>query len=100
MQEVWCNSVNISGGGMALSTQVPLLPGESVRVQLTLPDHTVPFFAESTICWSKTGHLGVRFVSISDEQKSELQVWLSQKLEETLPEFVAEQFRKEERGSN
>ncbi|MGA7473228.1 MAG: EAL domain-containing protein, partial [Candidatus Sulfotelmatobacter sp.] len=54
MQEVWCNSVNISGGGMALSTQVPLLPGESVRVQFTLPDHTVPFFAESTICWSKT----------------------------------------------
>ncbi|MGB0033564.1 MAG: EAL domain-containing protein [Candidatus Sulfotelmatobacter sp.] len=100
IQEVWCNSVNISGGGMALSTQVPLLPGESVRVQFTLPDHTVPFFAESTICWSKTGRLGVRFVSISDEQKSELQVWLSQKLEETLPEFVAEQFRKEERGSN
>jgi diguanylate cyclase (GGDEF)-like protein/PAS domain S-box-containing protein len=100
MQEVWCNSVNISGGGMALSTQVPLLPGESVRVQFTLPDHTVPFFSESTVCWSKTGHLGVRFVSISDEQKSELQVWLSQKLEETLPEFVAEQFRKEERGSN
>jgi diguanylate cyclase (GGDEF)-like protein/PAS domain S-box-containing protein len=98
MQEVWCDSVNISGGGMALSTQVPLLPGESVRVQFTLPDHTVPFFAESTICWSKTGHLGVRFVSMSDEQKSELQVWLSQKLEETLPEFVAEQFRKEERS--
>jgi diguanylate cyclase (GGDEF)-like protein/PAS domain S-box-containing protein len=96
MQEVWCNSVDISGGGMALSTKAPLLPGESVRVQFTLPDHTVPFFAESTICWSKTGHLGVRFVSLSDEQKSELQVWLSQKLEETLPEFVAEQFRKAE----
>ena len=78
---------------MAFSTQVPLLPGESVRVQFTLPDHTVPFFAESTICWSKAGLLGVRFESISDEQKSELQVWLSQKLEETLPEFVAEQFR-------
>src|ERR1700683_1572902 len=93
MQEVWCNSVNISGGGMAFSTQVPFLPGESVRVQFTLPDHTAPFFAESTICWSKAGHLGVRFVSISDDQKSELQVWLSQKLEETLPEFVAEQFR-------
>jgi hypothetical protein len=70
---------------MALSTQVPLLPGESVRVQFTLPDHTAPFLAESTICWSKTGHLGVRFVSISDEHKSELQVWLSQKLEQTLP---------------
>ena len=84
---------------MALSTPVPLLPGESVRVQFTLPDHTVPFFAESTICWSKTGHLGVRFVSISDQRESELEVWLSQKLEEMLPEGVAGQFRKAELGS-
>ena len=81
---------------MALSTQVPVVLGESVRVQFTLPDHEAPFLAESTICWSKTGNFGIRFVSISDEQKSELQVWLSQKLEETLPEFVAEQFREAE----
>jgi diguanylate cyclase (GGDEF)-like protein/PAS domain S-box-containing protein len=96
MQEVWCNSVNVSGGGMALSTQVPFLPGENVCVQFTLPDHKVPLSAESTICWSKTGNMGVRFVSISDEQKSVLQVWLSEKLEETLPEGVAGQFRKAE----
>ena len=81
---------------MALGTQVPFLPGENVRVQFTLPDHEVPLSAESTICWSKTGNLGVRFVSISDEQKSVLQVWLSQKLEETLPEGVAGQFHKAE----
>ncbi|HEY4762983.1 MAG TPA: EAL domain-containing protein [Candidatus Sulfotelmatobacter sp.] len=98
-QEVWCNSVNISDGGMALSTPVPLRPGENVRVQFTLPDHTGPFFAESTICWSKTGHLGVRFLFISDQRESELQVWLSQKLEETLPQGVAGQFRKAELGS-
>ncbi len=100
MQEVRCFSLNISAGGMALSTQVPLLPGESVRVQFTLPDHTAHLLAESTICWSKTGNLGVRFVSISDEQKAELQAWLSQKLEERLPESVADQFRKAESGSN
>jgi ActR/RegA family two-component response regulator len=98
-QEVRCNSVNISGGGMALSTQVPLVPGENVRVQFTLPDHEAPVLAESTICWSKTGHLGVRFASISEEHKSELQTWLSQKLEQVLPEFVADQFRKVERDS-
>ena len=98
-QEIRCNSVNISGGGMALSTQVPLVPGENVRVQFTLPDHEAPVVAESTICWSKTGHLGVRFASISEEHKSELQTWLSQKLEQVLPEFVADQFRKAERGS-
>jgi ActR/RegA family two-component response regulator len=98
-QEIRCNSVDISVGGMALSTHVPLVPGENVRVQFTLPDHEAPILAESTICWSKTGHLGVRFESISDEHKSELQVWLSQKLEQVLPEFVANQFRKAEGGS-
>jgi hypothetical protein len=98
-QEVRCNSVNISGGGMALSTQVPLVPGESVRVQFTLPDHQAPLLADSTICWSKTGHLGVRFVSVSDDHNSELQAWLSEKLEQILPEFVVDKFRKAERGS-
>jgi PilZ domain len=84
---------------MALSTQVPLVPGENVRVRFTLPDHEAPMLAESTICWSKTDHLGVRFVSVSDHHKSELQAWLSQKLEQILPEFVADQFRKADRGS-
>lgn len=98
--EILCNSVNISGGGMALSTQVPMAPGENIRVQFTLPDHKAPVRAESTICWLKTGQLGVHFESISDEHKSELQTWLSQKLEQILPEFVAGQFRKAERSSN
>jgi hypothetical protein len=99
-QEIRCNSLNISGGGMALSTQVPLVPGENVRVQFTLPDHEAPILAESTICWLKTGHLGVRFVSLADNHNSELQAWLSQKLEQILPEFVADQFRKAERSFN
>lgn len=70
------NSVNISEGAMALSTLVPLVAAESAHVQFTL--RTVPFFAESTICRSKTGRLGVRLLSILDEHKCELQVWLSQ----------------------
>jgi hypothetical protein len=95
-EEVSCSSVNISGGGMALGIQVPLLPGESVRVQFTLPDHQAQFLAKATICWVKTGFIGVRFVSVSDEDNSQLQTWLSEKLEETLPEFVAKQFRNAE----
>jgi hypothetical protein len=92
--EVRCNSVNVSEGGMALSTFIPLSPGEKVHVQFTLPGHEVPCLAESTICWGKTGHLGVRFVSLSQEHKSGLQEWLARKLEEMLPEFVAGQFQK------
>jgi diguanylate cyclase (GGDEF)-like protein/PAS domain S-box-containing protein len=95
-EEVCCTSVNISGGGMAVSAEVLFLPGEKVQVQFTLPEHEAPFLAQSAICWSKTGHFGIRFLSVSDENKSQLQTWLSEKLEETLPEFVAKQFRKGE----
>jgi PilZ domain len=96
MPEVRCNTVNISEGGVALSTFVPLSLGEDVQVRFTLPSHKEPFLAESKICWLKTGHLGVRFVSFSQGHKSELQGWLSRKLEETLPELVGGKFRKAE----
>ena len=92
--EVRCYSVNISEGGMAVSTFVPLSPGEEVQVQFTLPGHRGPFLAESGICWLKSGHLAVRFASILDGHKSELQVWLSRQLEEMLPKSVAEKFQK------
>jgi ActR/RegA family two-component response regulator len=95
-QETCSNSVNISSRGMALSTHVPLAPGENVRVKFTLPDHQAPVLAKSTICWLKTGHIGLRFVTLSQEHESVLQGWLSQRLEQILPEFVAEQFRKAE----
>jgi PilZ domain len=97
--EVLCHSVNISEGGMAVNTFVPLAAGEDVRVRFTLPDHTEPFVAESRICWCTTGQLGVRFVSFSQEQSSELQEWLSRRLEEMLPEFVTEKFQTMERSS-
>src|ERR1022692_2463879 len=64
MPEVRCDSMNISAGGMALSTFVPLIAGEEVQVQFILPDHKGTFLAESEICWLKTGCLGVRFVSL------------------------------------
>jgi PilZ domain len=97
MPEVRCCCVNISEGGMAVSTSVPLSAGEDVQVQFTLPGHKAPFLAESKICWLKTGHLGVRFVSFSQGHKSDLQGWLSRKLEEMLPASVAGKFQPESR---
>src|SRR6202158_6073944 len=91
--EVRCDSVNISEGGMALSTFVPLKPGEKVQVQFTLPGHKAPLLVESTVCWWKTGHIGLHFISLSPLSTSELQDWLSGKLEETLPAFVARKFQ-------
>ena len=94
MPDVRCRNVNISEGGMALSTSVSLNAGEHVQVQFTIPDHKVPFVADSTICWLKTGLIGVRFVSLSPTRKSELQEWLSRKLEEALPESIVSEFQK------
>jgi hypothetical protein len=94
MPEIRCRVVNISEGGMALSTIVPLSLGEEVQIQFTLPGCKVPFAAESKICWMKTGRSGIRFVSLSREHRSELQDWLSRKLEGELPESVARQFQK------
>jgi CheY-like chemotaxis protein len=96
MPEARCCCINISEGGMAVSTIVPLSAGEDVQVQFTLPGHKTPFVAESRICWLKTGLLGVRFVSFSQGHKSELQGWLSLKLEAMLPDSVAGKFQKVE----
>jgi hypothetical protein len=94
--EVRCLSVNISEGGMALSTVVLLSLDEEVQIQFILPGHEIPFSVKSVVCWLNSGNLGVRFVSLSSEHKSELQGWLSRKLEEGLPDFVARQFQKQE----
>ena len=96
MPEVRCHSVNISEGGMALRSVVPFSLGEEVQVQFTLPGRKIPFSVKSTVCWLKSSLLGVRFVSLPSEHKSELQGWLARKLEEGLPDVVASQFRKVE----
>ncbi|MGA7930507.1 MAG: PilZ domain-containing protein [Candidatus Sulfotelmatobacter sp.] len=96
MPEVRCYSVNISEGGVAVSTSVPLCAGEDVQLRFILPDNKIPWVAQSRICWWKAGRLGIRFVSLPEEQKSELQCWLSKKQQVILPEFVARAFQKEE----
>src|ERR1017187_7195790 len=47
MAEVRCQSLNISEGGMAVNTFVPLSAEEDVQVQFTLPDHITLLLAKS-----------------------------------------------------
>jgi ActR/RegA family two-component response regulator len=94
MQDVRCQTVNISEGGMAISTSVPFTPDLRAITQFELPGHLHPFAPESAFCWyDKRGFVGLRFDSFPTQQKSDLQEWLSRKLEESLPEAVAERFR-------
>jgi ActR/RegA family two-component response regulator len=93
MPAVHGRTLNISEGGVAVNTSLVLKPGVQVKVQFTLPDRTVQFDAESTVCWSKEGYLGFQFKPLPSQLASELQEWLSHRLEETIPESVADKFR-------
>jgi hypothetical protein len=99
MPEIRCSSANISEAGLAGSTSVPLTATEDVQVQFNLPDGTLPYVVESRICWWRDGRVGVRFISLSEKRKSELQAWLTQKQEEMLPEFVARKFQRADNAS-
>jgi len=99
MPEVHGQTLNISEGGIAITTSASLQTGVRVQVQFTLPDREIHFEAESTVCWSKEGYLGFQFTSLSPQLASELQEWLSRRLEESLPESVAGKFRSLEESS-
>jgi len=87
-------TVNVSEHGIALSLPVPLAVGVEGKVQFTLPDLESPIAAGSRVCWSnQNGQAGLCFVSVAPSDQSELQNWLSRRLEQQLPESVAERFR-------
>jgi CheY-like chemotaxis protein len=87
-------TVNVSEHGIALSLPVPLAVGVEGRVQFTLPDFPSPIAAGSRVCWSnQNGQAGLCFFSLAADDQSELQHWLSRRLEQQLPESVAERFR-------
>ena len=62
-------------------------------MQFTLPDGPSLFSVEATTCWRKEHYLGLQFSSLAPEVQSDLLDWLSRKLEENLPEAVADKFR-------
>jgi len=91
--ELQCKTLNISENGMALSAPIALKPGSEVLVAFSLPDMPGRFTAESRICWSDgTGRMGLQFLNLSADKKTELQSWLARRLEEVLPETVANKF--------
>ena len=93
-EEIHCQAVNISEGGVAITTPVPLKPGIEVSVKFTIPGREIEITAQREICWSDAkGRAGLRFLAPSPEQRTKLRQWLSRSLEESLPESVALKFR-------
>jgi CheY-like chemotaxis protein len=95
-EDLLCETVNISEGGIAISVPATLDSDFPARVRFSLPDCPSQLFAEAKVIWRGPGGLvGLEFQSLAAPQKSELQEWLARKLDETLPENVAALFRGE-----
>ena len=92
--EIRCQAVNISEGGVAVMTSTPLKPGTRVTIQFTIPGQPTEFVTQGEVCWyDEKGRAGLRFLEFSPAQMFELKEWLARRLEETLPESVALKFR-------
>ena len=79
---VYGRTINISEGGLAISSSPPLTLGGEGTALFTLPDPSLRVTAECRVCWNKeSGDAGLAFMSLPFEVASELQTWLAQKLE-------------------
>jgi hypothetical protein len=95
MKEAPCKVSNVSEGGMSLSS-VPahLTAGMGVTVNFALPGCRGTFAAVCEVRWrGKNGRAGLRFILMPLDQRCDLQDWLARKLEQMLPESVAQRFR-------
>jgi len=71
--------VNISQGGMQVSTEHRFEVTTPLRVCFELPGLKVAVKAQAEIAWQdQRGHLGIRFVKIVPRQHRALQLWLAQ----------------------
>lgn len=93
--QIPCQMMNISEGGLAVNTTVSFDPGARVKAEFTLPDESTVFNIDAEICWcDKKGRAGLHFGLVAPDQKVLLQDWLSNKIEQRIPEPVAQLFRK------
>jgi c-di-GMP-binding flagellar brake protein YcgR len=93
-EEVPCDTVNISEGGVSIHSPVLVESSVPQAMRLRLPGRSSQLATETSVRWrSPDGLVGLEFLNLPASQKSELQEWLAQKLEETLPESVAALFR-------
>lgn len=90
---VCCQIIDVSEGGIALSSPTKLRPGLVVDLQFELPGQ-ISQVVKSEVCWhDATGRTGIRFLSQTPSQKIELQRWLAGQLEGGFPERVLNKYR-------
>ncbi|MBV8052240.1 MAG: PilZ domain-containing protein [Acidobacteriaceae bacterium] len=69
--------LNLSAGGMAISTQGAIGALGPVRVRVSLPEANLKLGAKGEIVWSKQQSAGIRFLHMTAQNSRNLQLWLA-----------------------
>jgi len=86
--------MNLSEGGLAVNTAASFKTGARVKTQFTLPEEPTAFDIDADVSWcDDKGSVGLQFVSVLPEQKLVLQLWLSHRIEQGLPQHVTQLFQ-------
>lgn len=76
-RQIEATSVNLSSGGIAIETPVPIPHGASVELSFSLPDSDSRIEARAKLAWTSPGGLaGLSFEEMHPALESELQQWL------------------------
>ena len=78
-------SINISEGGMALSVDTQVAVGVHLELHFELPGAEQPLRMRVDVCWAKGNTLGVQFVNVPCSIRAQVQSWLSERVQHSLP---------------
>src|SRR6266852_8692005 len=85
-KELKASSTNLSEGGIALLLREPLPKGATPRLKFMLPEVNVPFEVEAEVAWADIqGHVGFRFVNVSQSAQQALEKWLDAQMASNFP---------------
>jgi len=76
-KQIEATSVNLSSGGVAIQTPVPIAHGESLEISFPLPETNTVIEARAKLAWTSPGGLaGLSFEEMHPALERELQQWL------------------------
>lgn len=98
--QIQCEMVNISEGGMAIRTSAIFHSGAVVACRFKLPGQANALEMEAEVCWCDyKGRAGLQFRAMLEDQRIRLQTWLSEKIEQGIPDPVARLFERGPRSA-
>jgi DNA-binding response OmpR family regulator len=89
--ELNATSTNVSEGGMAIRLLAKLPKDAQAKLQFSLPGSNTSLELKGQIAWADgTGHAGIRFVDVPQSSQYQLDKWLTERMQNELPQRLQE----------